>query len=1084
MRTAFQKNIFRTIRKSLGRYMAIFAIIALGVGFFTGLKASKPAMLKTGQEYVREQKLYDYRLISTWGFDEAEVEKIAALAGIKTAEGGFWEDFIYMDESGNESCLKALSITEQVNGLKVMAGRMPEKANECVLDDYRYPDSMIGKEITISKGNPKETKDSFIYDTYTVTGMVRSPMYLNMERGTTTIGNGKIEGFVYIPPEGFSYDYYKEVYVQSEVDSPAFTEKYQDEIDDLTDAVENGTVAVIDERYRKEIKDAQKEIDKGKQELSDETAKAEQELINARTELENGEQELADGKQKLAEARDTLEKKEQELTDGEAELREGEAAFAEAESTLIDGEAALADGETQYKQGLTEYQSGLSEYQKGKKQLEKNRAGYQQAKQGKAQMEAMMDEAVLAENPDYLALKGAVEEFEANEALLKNTKTKLDGAKKKLTENRTRLDISKQELSVGRTELEANRVKLAESRTQIEDGKRQLADGKSELAKAGKEIQENEQKLADGWKEYEDGKAELAEETRKAQKEIDDAQEELADVEEPKVYVLDRSTNVGYASFEGDIDIVEAVAKIFPVFFFLIAALVCSTTMTRMVDDERTQIGTLRALGYTKSAILAKYMIYSGSAAGLGAAIGYLVGSRLFPKTIWTAYGMLYGFSDLVLVDSAGLFLVSLLVSLLCSMGTTFAACRLELSHAPAELIRPKSPSAGKRIFLEKIPFVWKRLKFLHKVSARNVFRFKKRMFMMILGIAGCTSLVIAGFGVKDSVSNIVNNQYDKIMTYDISATYTKAVTDATLAEIKKQFADEITGKAVLQQTAVEAPFAEGSKTVTLMVSGDEAITQCVDFHLSDEQVKLPGKGEILIDKRLAKVLSAEIGDEITLKIGETLTKPMRVAGIFENYTYYFAYVTAETFEEYFGENYEPKTIYISLAEGADQYRIASYLSDMKNASNMMVVSDMRVRVQNTMGSMNYIVALIIACAAALAFIVLFNLGNINISERVREIATLKVLGFYPRETGAYVFRENMVLSLMGIAAGIPLGILLHRFVMIQIAIDMVSFEIQIKPISFLYSVAAVLGFTVCVDLIMRQKINRIHMAESLKSIE
>ena len=1084
MKKAFRKNIFRTIKKSLGRYMAIFAIIALGVGFFSGLKSSKPAMIKTGQEYIQEQKLYDYRLISTWGFCEEEISDIKEIEGIQIAEGAIWEDFVYINEEGEESCLKALSITEQVNQLTVIAGRMPENPNECVLDAVHYSEDMIGKKIVISSGNAKEIRDSFAYDTYTVTGLVRSPLYLNMERGTTTIGKGKIDSFVFIPKEGFVFDYYKEVYVCKDTKSAAFTEEYQDKIDDGSGVVENGVTTVIEERYEEEIADAGAEIAEARQELSEKTQEAQQELLDAKTELEEGEAALVEGKQELQDAKDTLAAKEQELKEGETALTEGENALAVAEREIAEGEQALAEAEAQYQQGLAQYQAGLAAYEQGAALLEENRSQYEQAKAQKEQLEASGLGEALKQNEAYLALKQAVEEFEASEQQLRDTKAQLDEANRKLTESRVQLDASQSQLATGRQQIEENRTKLTESRTQMEDGKRQLAEAQEEITQAEQEIEKNEQALADGWREYEDGVAKLESETAEAEQKIADAEEELADVEEPKVYVLDRSTNAGYASFESDVSIVEGVAKIFPVFFFLIAALVCSTTMTRMVDDERTQIGTLRAMGYTESAILSKYMIYSGSAAGLGAAIGYFLGSRLFPMAIWTAYGMLYGFADIIIVDNVWLFLVSLLVALLCSAGTTFAACRLELTHTPADLIRPKAPTAGKRILLEKIPVFWKHLKFLHKVSARNVFRFKKRMIMMILGIAGCTALVIAGFGVKDSVSNIVNSQYDEILQYDISATYTKEITDQVLEEIQEQFGKEITGSAVLQETSADAPYENGSKTVTLMVSNGAEISQCVDFHLDRTQVELPEKGEILIDNRLADVLSLKVGDEMTLQVGEKETKPLKVSGIFENYTFYYAYVTEETYEEYFGETFEPKTIYLSLKEKAEQYQMASYLSDMKNASNMTVIEDMKNRVQNMMESMNYIVALTICCAAALAFIVLFNLGNINISERVREIATLKVLGFYPRETGAYVFRENMVLSIMGIILGIPLGKMLHRFVMLQIKIDMVSFEINIRPQSYLYSIIAVLGFTLCVDVIMRQKINKINMAESLKSIE
>lgn len=1108
MKRAFRKNIFRTIKKSLGRYMAIFAIIALGVGFFSGLKSSKPAMMKTGQEYVREQNLYDYRLISTWGFDEDEVEAIKALSGVQAAEGAVSEDFIYINEEGVENCLKALSITEDVNFLTVEAGRLPEEANECVVDAALFSESIIGQEIVIASQNAQETRDSFAYESYTVTGLARSPLYLNMERGTTTIGSGRITAFVFIPLEGFSYEYYEEVYVDADITEEAFTDAYEEMIEACADSLEEESTAIVEVRYQQEIADAQEEIAQGQEDLDSEEADARQELADAKAELEDGQQQLADGQQELADGEQTLAEKKQELENGEQELLEGEEALTQAESDFAAGEAELeaaeaafaqeeanlTQAEAQYQQGLADYEASLLRYQTGKDQLEANREGYKQAKVAMEQME----EAGNTDNSDYTTAKAVVEAFEANEAELAAAKAQLDGTKAvldgsfaQLTEGRQQLEASRTLLAQSRQELESNRAVLAEnraqlnaSRAQIEEGKSQLADAEAELADARQEIADSEQELSDGWTEYEDGLAELDTKIADAREELNNARQELADLEAPEVYVLDRSTNVGYASYEGDVSIVEAVAKIFPAFFFLIAALVCSTTMTRMVDDERTQIGTLRALGYTKSAILAKYMIYSGSAAVFGACVGYVLGTRLFPLAIWTAYGMLYGFSDIILVDDFLLFLFSLLVSLLCSVGTTFLSCRMELSHAPAQLIRPKAPAAGKRILLERITFIWKRLKFLHKVSARNVFRYKKRMFMMILGIAGCMALVMAGFGINDSISNIVNDQYDNILVYDISATYSQAVTEDALQEIEEQFGQEITHQAVLMETSVDAPYDGGVKTVTLMVSEDESIRECVNFQLNGETVDVPETGEILIDKRLAEIYGAEIGDEIVLRTGEVETEPLTVAGIFENYTYYYAYVTAETYEQYFGEPFEPRTIYMALSEDADHYQVASYLSDMDNASNISVIEDMRVRVSNTMESMNYIVALIILCAAALAFIVLFNLGNINISERIREIATLKVLGFYPREAGAYVFRESMVLSIMGIVVGIPLGILLHRFVMLQIKIDMVSPDIKILPLSYLYSVLLVLAFTVCVDLIMRRKINRINMAESLKSIE
>ena len=1029
--------------------MAIFAIIALGVGFFTGLKASKPDMIQTGQKYVEDQKLFDYRLISTWGFTQEEVQEIQELDWVHAAEGAMWEDFLYRREDSSDGCLKAMSVTEQVNQLTVVSGRLPEKPDECVLDAHGFTEDMIGKKIIVSPENSKEIKESLAYDSYTVTGLVRTPVYLNMERGTTNIGDGKIDSFLFLNPEGFSYEYLKEMYVVGNVTGDAFTDEYEDNIEDLLDQAKEDVKEKLQVRYQKEMDDAEEEIADAKSELSRETKNAQKELSDAKKELEDGEEALKEARQELA--------------DGEAEIEENE-------RKLIDAEAELADGEARYQRGLSEYQYGYAQYEAGAAQLEENRGAYEQAKATKEQMETMFREQLgekaeeaLGQDETYRMLSESVAAFEGNQAVLAETKARLDEAK-------SQLDEREYQLSSARSEIWQGKSRLEEAKVSLEDGRQ--------------EIEENEQKIADGWNEYEDGVKELEQEVSDAEKEIKEAEEELADVEEPELMVLDRNTNPGYAGFEGDVSIVEGVAEIFPIFFFLIAALVCSTTMTRMVDDERTQIGTLRAIGYSEGAILSKYLIYSGSAAGLGATAGYFLGTRLFPMAIWIAYNMLYGFADIMIVDNIWLFVISVGVSLICSMGTTYAACRMELTHAPAELIRPKSPTAGKRIFLEKITFFWKRLKFLHKVSARNVFRFKKRMIMMILGIAGCTSLVIAGFGVKDSVSNIVNNQYDQIFQYQISAIFNDVVTDQVQEEIKGQYQKEVKNSALLMETSAEVPYEGGSKTASLLVSEGNDLPKCVNFHWKEHQVNLSQKGEILIDKRLAQVLGVKIGDEVNVKSGDKKIGSLKVAGIFENYTYYYAYMTAETYEEYFQEPFEPKSLYLSLEKDADAYAIGSYLGNRDDVSNVSIIAEMRARVENAMESMNFVVALVIGCAAALAFIVLFNLGNINISERVREIATLKVLGFYSRETGAYVFRESMVLSIMGIVCGIPLGILLHRFVMMQLKIDMVTFEIYIRPLSFVYSVLAVLLFTVCVDLIMRRKINRIDMAESLKSIE
>jgi putative ABC transport system permease protein len=525
------------------------------------------------------------------------------------------------------------------------------------------------------------------------------------------------------------------------------------------------------------------------------------------------------------------------------------------------------------------------------------------------------------------------------------------------------------------------------------------------------------------------------------------------------------------------------VAKVFPVFFFLIAALVCSTTMTRMVDDERGQIGTFRALGYSNAAIISKYLIYAGSAAIIGCLVGYAIGTYAFPMVIWSCYGMLYGFAPLVLKNSAVLLIICILVALICSVGTAFLACKNELRCMPAELIRPKAPAAGKRILLEHIGFIWKRMKFLHKVTARNVFRFKKRMFMMLVGIAGCTALVMTGLGIGDSVSNIAEFQYDDIDVHDIELTFS-----GDAAEVEEKV-DEAMGEDMAEmtsfyKTSVEYTLDDSTKAVYLeAVDGDE-ISKYENFNILKGSESYPEPGEVMISEKLADMSGIEAGDDIVFSYGDNKEVTLTVSSVYENYVWHYAYISEETYRKYFDEAYEPNTIYMNVNSGCDVYEKGAKLGDIDGVLNVLVINEQKDRVANMMQVMNSVVLLVIGCAGALAFIVLFNLSNINITERVREIATIKVLGFYPGETGSYVFRENLVLTIMGIIIGVPLGVLLHGFVMSQINIDMVAFKVVILPKSYVIGVLTVLVFLVVVDLVMRRKIEAIDMAESLKSVE
>ncbi|MCC8075096.1 MAG: ABC transporter permease, partial [Clostridiales bacterium] len=827
----------------------------------------------------------------------------------------------------------------------------------------------------------------------------------------------------------------------------------------------------------------------------------------------------------LEATRQTLEATAADLDAAKATLDETKAQLDALEESLAlmapDSEAYLAAlaqwqaGSEAYNAALAEYEENLAAYQEGLAQYESQAAASAELVATAQQLDETrqtLESSATALTEGKAQLDAAAEELDTQKATLDAAKSTLDESEAQLETLRAALEDGWSQYNAGVAELNTQKItqqaKLDSAKASLEEfeagieayyegldsyneGVQTLADGWAEYEDGLAEYEDGEAEYADGLAEYQDGLAEYEDgvaefdaEIADAEQELADARKELADLEGAELYVLDRSTNSGYVTFESDSQIVDRLAGVFPVFFFLIAALVCSTTMTRMVDDDRTQIGTMRALGYSRGSILAKYLIYSGTAAILGCLLGFFLGGCLFPFVIWKAYQMIYNIKGFLCVYDYSLLAISMAASLLCSAGTTWFACRRTMESTPADLIRPAAPAAGKRIFLERITPLWSRLKFLHKVTLRNIFRFKKRMFMMILGIAGCTALVLTGFGINDSIADIANYQYDDIQKYDLTVTYDDPITQDDLDWAAENCGGQIETQALARMWSGDLTGSEATKTVYFVASDDENITQVFDLHLDGETVAYPGTGEVLITQKLATLAGVEVGDTVTLTVNDSTRGEATVVGLVENYVYNYVYMTGETYAAVFSEDCEPETLVLRLNEDVDEHSVSAAFSGQDEVSNVSVVSDTRTAIDNMMNSLNYVVILVLACAGALAFVVLFNLGNINISERAREIATIKVLGFHARETGSYVFRENFILSLMGICCGLPLGVALHAFVIAQIQVDMVYFKTIIKPISYLLTVGMVILFTVATDLILRRKIRGIDMAESLKSVE
>ncbi|WP_242995123.1 FtsX-like permease family protein [Roseburia sp. AF34-16] len=1066
MKSMMKRNTFREIKKSFGRYFAILAIIALGVAFFSGLKITQSVMVHSADVYLKDLQFYDYRLVSTLGFTEENVEALAEKEDVRAAEGAISAEVLYKDARENERVIKMHSITEKVNKLKLVAGEMPQSADECVVDSALFSEDAIGSKLVLSENNTTDDLDKFAYKEYTITGLVQSPCYIQFERGNTSIGNGRISGFAYILKDGFAVDYDTEIYIKFDEDYDIYSDEYDSYMDAKEADWEAYTKEQADIRYEKIVKDAQDELDEKKEELEEKRAEAETELEAAKQQLTDGETEISDGKNQIASAKTELSAKASELQSGKDALSSKAAELESASQQISGQESALAAKKAEYEQGLNAYLAAKQQVtdqrnslEAAKAQLTENTPGYEEML---AQIEAGLTEVA-----------GAEAELNAKNA-------ELEAAAGQLSSAESQLAAAKQQIEDGKNALAAAKAELT-------DGEKQLAAAKEQIEEKEDQLEAAETELADGLLQYQEKQSEFDEQMQDADDQIADAQSKIDEIEKPETYVLDRNTNVGYVCLKNDSGVVKGIANVFPVFFFLVAALICMTTMNRMVEEQRTQIGVLKALGFSEGKIMGKYLFYSGSAAISGTLIGYVLGIHFFPLVIITAYGIVYKMGGIYYVSDLPLALVSLTVAVLCSVGTTWLSCHKELKEVAADLMRPKAPKAGKRVFLEHVPFIWKRLKFLQKVSVRNIVRYKKRFFMMVIGISGCTALLVMGFGVRDSVVAVADQQYEEIQLYDIGVTLKdgKMPGEADLKSLDSVLEKENAAGMYAMEKTIDLVTDKGTKSIHMVaVENPDEVGDFISLHTKkQEPIAYPKEGEAVLSKKVSETYAVKKGDTILLRDSDNNEMHLKVTGICENHIYNYVYIAPESYEKQIGDVVF-KNVYVRLPDASDIHEVSAALMKADGVTAVTVNSDMLSRISQMMSCMNYIVIIIIICAGALAFIVLYNLNNINITERVREIATIKVLGFYPKETASYVFRENMVLTAIGCGLGLILGKWFHRFVMGEIQIDMVSFNVQINAVSYLFSVLLTMGFAWIVNCMMTGKLERINMAESLKSID
>ena len=1018
MKSAMQKDFWREIGHTKSRFFSIMILVALSVAFLSGLKATAPDMKHTGDDYLDSLHLADIQVLSTLGLTDDDIDALKAQKNIENAEGEYVLD-AFASSDGAEAVVKVLSLSNQgINDVLLREGRMPARADECVVEENMLEllDISIGDTIALEPDSKMD--DALAGEEYTVAGTVRSPVYIAVERGTSTIGSGTVKAYLYLPREAFTLDYYTAAYVRvsGAAELTAFYDEYDDYIDDVIDTLE----AFGDERAAlrhdslvaeatEKLDDAQQELDDAKAEADEELGKAQRELSDARKKLDNGWRDYRSGQQELKDSRARLDEAYQSLRDGEQE-----------------------------------YADGLAQYEASRREFEDQKAA------AGAGMAAVTDPAALA------AMQQQMEQ-----------------AQQQLDEAKAQLDAARAELDTGWQE--------------YDDGEAQYASGAQELADAYRDLQKGEQDYRDGLNDYEDGKAEADEKIADAQKKITDARREVADIESCEWYLFGRSYNPGYTGFGQDAERMANLASVFPIIFFLVAALVCLTTMTRMVEEQRVQIGSLKAMGYSGLAISRKYLFYGLLPSLTGGVFGLVIGYILFPKMIFTAYQIMYQMPDIELRAYPDISIFSVLAAVACTTLATLWACLATLRETPASLMRPRTPKAGKRVFLEYIRPLWKRMSFTHKVTARNLFRYQKRFWMTVIGIGGCTALIIAGFGLRSSLLFTMSRQYDDLFHYSAQV----ALSDNALSTERQAVEDFLAGdERIVSYVPCEASSAtvvtpSYSTTAYVEVMASDEIGKVVDLfdYKSGDPITMGDEG-VYIDQKLSELLKVSVGD--TFFLDGDVRGDVTVAGIYEHYTGHFIYMTPGYYENALHADGEPNAYLLNFtSDDTDTCNaIFEKLLDMSGVATTSRMRDTQDTYMHSMERVDFVVVIIILAAAALAMVVLFNLSNINITERQRELATIKLLGFYDGEVSAYVYRENIVLTVFGILMGCFMGHWLHIYLVRSTEIDLMMFGRQTATSAYVYAAILTMLFSVAVNILAHFRMKKIDMVESLKSAE
>ena len=1077
MPKVFFKNILQEIRHSFGRFFSILCIVMIGVAFFAGVKASAPDMKYSADQYFDKYNVQDIQVYSTLGLTQDDLKEIKKIDGVEDAEAVFSIDTLTQKDS-TQLVMKVISLADDqsINKVRLVDGRMPEKENECIIEagsvsNQLFGNFEIGDTITLTSGTEDDLSDTLKNTEYTVVGTCYNPNYLSYEKGSSSIGNGEVGNFMYVKDSNIKVEYFTEidVTVKGAKDINTYDDAYFDLVEPVVDKIE----AIADDRIDARIAENQKEIDDAQKELDEQ-------INDAQAQIDDGYAQIQDGYAQI-------QSNEQQLVSAKAQLDSGWAEYYQ-NITVLDNIPTLEQAIAQIEQGeasLPGLQANLEQINTNLANIEKDyqlaTANYQTLLDTRSDLEQLLqtveDEDIKKQittklNDINKQIVGAEQVINAY-TTLNTSKAQVEDAINQINSGiaqKPTLIAQRDQLYAARDQLNAAYNKLVSGQAEYESGLAQLNDAKNTLSSSLSELEQSQNQLN-------------TEKTENQQK-IDDAQSEI-DKLEAEWITLDRNSHYSYRDYGACADRMDGIAQVFPVFFFLVAALVCMTTMTRMVDEQRNEIGTLKALGYSKVQISSKYLLYALIASILGSILGCLVGMILFPYVIFTAWNTLYNLETIKFAFQPGLMLFASGSVIGITLLATLYSIYSELIEVPSQLMRPKAAKIGKKIILERIPFIWNHLSFLRKVTARNIFRYKKRFFMTVIGIAGCSALLVAGFGINDSISDIVHQQYEVINHFEASINVSN-IDDNFEQTLKKQ--KGVTDIMEEDTLPVTANIADKDASVTVHIVDDKNLLK--DFTTlksinDDQEVNLNSKGAV-ISQKMAEKMEKGIGDTITFKDANDNEIEVKITDIYENYVGHNIYVTRDLYDTWNSNAELTKTYLLKTNDTSDdfEHQLGQKLMDINGVDSVTFYSSLQENFTDMIASISMVVVVLVISAAALAFVVLYNLSNVNISERTREIATIKVLGFTSRETSQYVNRESILLTMIGAAVGLIVGIFLHNLIMNLAEMDDVMFGRTIKPISFVISFALTMVFAIIINLVMQRKLKQIQMVESLKAVE